>query len=160
MQEDTKQQIQDAFNALPKVVQDVITSSDIKDKLRQLSKAYSLHLDKWMVLENEIMMALLGITEPEDLPSNIVKHVGLTQEQAAKITEAVVSIVFNPIQEQLKGRVGDSQSTLESIDTQSTKPKQPIDISKFTGAPTDPSAYTPPTKSVNNATDPYHEPIE
>ena len=161
MQTETQQQIQDAFNSLPEVVQDVITSSDIKDKLRQLSKAYSLHLDKWMVLENEIMMALLGITEPEALPSNIVSHVGLSQEQAAKITEAVVSIVFDPIQERLKQGVGESQSTLESIDNaESNKTKRPIDISKFAGAATDPYVYTPPTKSTSTASDPYHEPIE
>ncbi len=160
MQEaDIQQQIKDAYNSLPKVVQETIANADVQAKLRELSKAYSLHLDKWRLLENEIMLALLGITEPQDLPENIVKDVGLTPEQANKITEAVIAIVFDPIQESLKEQVGEAQSTLETIDD-TTPAKNPIDISKFSEAPTNPSTYTPKVNSTSKVDDPYHEPIE
>ncbi|MCD5384656.1 MAG: hypothetical protein LRZ97_01945 [Candidatus Pacebacteria bacterium] len=156
MSEDNKQQIQDAYAALPKVVQDVITDSDVQAKLRELSKVYSLHLDKWTILENEIMMALLGINEPQDLPSNIVSNVGLTKEQATKITEAVISIVFDPIQDELKSEVGKSKSALEAIDA-----REKIDISKFSKASVDPGTYAPTTKKTHRQiADPYLEPLE
>jgi hypothetical protein len=162
MQADYTQQIQDAFNSLPKVVQEAITDADIQAQLRQLAKSYSLHLDKWVELENEIMLAIVGISEPRDLPENIVERVGLTHEQAVKITQAVAAIVFDPIQEKLKTQVGEAKSTLESIDSQDQEvPKTPLDISKFSGAPLEPQTYSPKAqKNYPASTDPYHEPVE
>ncbi len=156
------QEIEDALANMPELVRETILNSDIKSKLRELSKAHSLHYDKWIDLEDEILKALVGITDPNDLPKNIMEATGLNIDKTARIMEAVMAIVFDPIQDKLKEEVGESKNTLEQIDITESKPKEPIDISKFTNAPTDPSAYTPKAKSINKKTnnDPYLEPIE
>ncbi len=155
--DEQNQQLSDAFSSLPKVLQDSISSADVQAKLRELAKVHKLHLDKWAILENEIMMALLGLTEPNELAQNISREVGLPMEKALEITDSVVKIVFNPIQEQLHASLGESKSTLESIDSsQST-----IDISKFSPAPTEPDIYKPKSdKKYADDNDPYHEAIE
>ena len=171
--------LKDAFLALPKVLQEAITNADVQANLRKLADVHKLHLDKWAVLENEIMMALLGITSPQELPHAISEQVGIPLAQAQEITNSVAEIVFDPIQDELKGEVGESRNTLENIDyvepnqmtTKGSQPPleqnnsngqpKPIDISKFSPAPTNPAEYKPQTTkkyAANN--DPYHETIE
>jgi hypothetical protein len=104
--ESTPQQILiDAFNALPAVVQRAILSSELEQKMRTLAEKHKIHLDKWTLLENEITYALFGITAPEDLPDNIVKHVGLSREEAVQINNAAVEIIFEPIRKQLQDTI-------------------------------------------------------
>lgn len=104
--ESTSQQILiDAFNELPAVVQRAILSSELEEKMRTLAEKHKIHLDKWTLLENEITYALFGITAPEDLPDNIVKHVGLSKEEAVVINNAAVEIIFEPIRKQLQDTI-------------------------------------------------------
>ena len=143
--------LKDAFLNLPKVMQDTITDSNVQAKLRQLSSKYDLHIDKWGILENEIMMTLLGISEPEKLAENISNEVGISLDQAMAISNDVGEIVFTPIQNKLKKSVSDDQPIVE-------KAKGPIDINKFLGgASADPKSYTP--KAQTKTVDPYQEPI-
>jgi hypothetical protein len=149
--DEQEQILKDAFLSLPKVMQDTITDSDVQSKLHQLSKKYNLHIDKWKILENEIMMALLGISEPEDLAKNINTEADVSMDMALQIANDVGKIVFNPIQQKLKNNIQPQENIIE-------KSKKPIDISKFLGgASADPSSYTP--KAYTN-TDPYQEPVE
>lgn len=104
--ESTPQQILiDAFNALPAIVQRAILSSELEQKMRTLAEKHKIHLDKWTLLENEITYALFGITAPEDLPDNIVQHVGLSREEAIAINNAAVEIIFEPIRKQLQDTI-------------------------------------------------------
>jgi hypothetical protein len=155
-----EQQLKDAFLQLPEVLQKAITNADVQANLRKLANTHKLHLDKWVILENEIMMALLGLTDPNDLPRNISEQILIPIEQAREITDSVTKIVFDPIQEELQREIGESQSTLETIDTPQA-PAEAIDISKFSPAHSEPSMYNPKTekKYVDN-NDPYHEAIE
>ncbi len=163
--------LKDAFLRLPKVLQNAIINADVQANLRKLAKVHKLHLDKWTILENEIMMALLGITDVNDLPYAISEQVGIPLEQALQITNSVAEIIFDPIQNELKNSVGESRNILEQVDESeqmqtnqdpsNTKEKRPIDISKFIPAPIDPAVYKPKTpKKYADNNDPYHEPIE
>jgi len=157
--DEQEQILQDAFLALPQVLQEAITNADVQANMRKLAEVHKLHLDKWNILENDIMLALLGISDINELPENISTHINIPLEQAQQITNSVAEIVFDPIQDELKLEVGESRSTLENIDYQ--KQKGPIDISKFSPAPSDPVQYKPrTTKKYADNNDPYHEPIE
>ncbi|MFM2414710.1 MAG: hypothetical protein RI911_403 [Candidatus Parcubacteria bacterium] len=104
--ESTQQQILiDAFNELPAIVQRAILSSELETKMRSLAQKHKIHLDKWTLLENEITYALFGITAPEDLPNNIVSHVGLSKEEAVTINNDAVEIIFEPIRKQLQDTI-------------------------------------------------------
>lgn len=154
--DEREQIIQDAFNRLPEVVQDAITDGHVRPAMRALSDKYNLHLDKWTILENEIMFALLGLSDPAELTEHIANQVRIPTEQAASIASDVSRDIFGPIQQNLQksltpngGKDGVSYT------------KEPIDISKFSATPVDPKAYVPPTRPLYPASnDPYHEPVE
>jgi hypothetical protein len=94
--------IKERFKILPKVVQSAITSADIEKHLRELADTHKLHLDQWQLLENQVMLALLGIHETKDLEKNIENEVGVAHDIAVALTVDISRIVFEPIREELE----------------------------------------------------------
>ncbi len=90
------------FSALPKVVQDAITSADIEKHLRELANIHKLHLDQWAALENEVMLAILGIQRMEDLEQHIKAEVNLDDVTAHALAQDISRIVFAPVRQELE----------------------------------------------------------
>lgn len=90
------------FAELPAPVQRAITSADIQKQLRELADKQKLHLDQWEILENEVLMALFGITPVDELQSAIQKEVGVSAETAAALAGDISRIVFEPIRQELE----------------------------------------------------------
>jgi hypothetical protein len=90
------------FAKLPPSVQAAITSADVEAHLRELAKHQQLHLDQWDLLENEVMLTLLGLAKTSELKQNIVKEVGVSEEAATIIANDIAQYVFQPIREELE----------------------------------------------------------
>lgn len=170
-----QQELAERFAALPKSVQDVVTSADVEKKLRALSQKHKLHLDQWVLLENEIMLTLLGVEDPEDMAANIAKEVRVTPEVAQAIVADIATLVFAPIRQALQqGIPGDAltrQTTTNTVQSdaaglvmpnqQNTDAQEPLTTKQ---KPTDLSgpAYQSGTSSTarkNVVGDPYREPV-
>ena len=94
--------LRERFIALPKVVQDAITSADIEKHLRELANVHKLHLDQWAALENEVMLAILGIQRMEDLEKHLKTEVNLDDATAHALAEDISRIVFAPVRQELE----------------------------------------------------------
>jgi hypothetical protein len=94
--------IQERFAKLPKVVQDAITSSDVEKHMRELADKQKLHVDQWQSLENEVMLALLGFKQAEELEKNLQKEVGISGDVAHELAININNIVFEPIRQELE----------------------------------------------------------
>jgi len=101
-QKDLDQQIAEQFKRLPKVVQDAITSADVQKHMRELADMHKLHLDQWQLLENEVMLALLGFQPTEDLAKNIKNEVGVPDDIASALAADISKVVFEPIRGELE----------------------------------------------------------
>lgn len=99
---DFKQQMKERFDQLPKVVQDAIRSSDVAKHMRSLAESQKLHLDQWEILENEVMLTLLGFDDSADLEKNIMEEVGVSAEVAKVLAEDISKTVFEPIRQELE----------------------------------------------------------
>ena len=97
-----KQAIKERYDALPHAVQKAITSTDVEKHLRSVAKKYQLHYDKWVSLENEVMMALLGVQPVEKLGENIAKEAGVSGEMGEQIADDAFDLIFEPIREELE----------------------------------------------------------
>lgn len=102
MEPNTKQILAERFNKLPKVVQQSILSSQIEKRLQDLAKKHNLHFDKWVILENEVMMTLLGIQAIDKLASNISQEAEVPVEMAQAIAEDASLMIFEPIRQELE----------------------------------------------------------
>ncbi|MFZ2719421.1 MAG: hypothetical protein WAZ27_00970 [Minisyncoccia bacterium] len=176
--------LRERFTSLPKVLRDAITSSDVQKHLRGLADGKKLHVDQWQILENEVMLALLGFNQVEDLEENIISKLGITKEDAHMLATDINNSVFEPIRQELERQLEhpDAAAVVESgpeaartqilgAETAAATPSTPPQ----TPAPTPPAekpvapvvrmpasgAYKPGEASVNRASvvdDPYREP--
>ena len=101
------EKLQARFKALPKALQNAITSVEVEEKLRGLSETHKLHLDQWQSLENEVMLALLGFQPIENLETNLKKEVGLADDAAAALAGDIAETIFQPIREELERELGE-----------------------------------------------------
>lgn len=97
-----KQQMRERFLNLPQPVREAITSADIEKQLRSLAEKHRLHLDQWDLLENEVMLTVLGFERPENLEHNLINEVGISTQEASTLATDINTIVFEPIRAELE----------------------------------------------------------
>ena len=96
------EQIAARLKQLPQVVRDAITSADVEAHLRSLADSHQLHIDQWEILENEVMLTLMGFQRTEDLEKNIREGIDVKPEIAAELARDISEVVFAPIREELE----------------------------------------------------------
>jgi len=101
-QQNLKEVLKERFKQLAPPVQRAIVSEDVAKNLRQLAETHKLHLDQWEALENEVQMALFGISPIDELQQAIEREVKVPSEIAAALTADVSRIVFEPIRQELE----------------------------------------------------------
>ncbi len=107
--------LKERFLKLPKVVRDAITSADVEKRLRTLADTHKLHLDQWQVLENEVMLTLLGVEQIENLEKNIKSEVGVADDIAHALANDINTIVFEPIRAELERQLEHPEAKAEQV---------------------------------------------
>jgi hypothetical protein len=117
--EELEKQIEERIKTLPPVLQDAIASADIEQHMRTLSSQYKLHLDQWDILENEVMMTLIGLQPTQDLAQNIAREVGVDATLAHSIAADISRIVFDPVRKELESLIeqGTQSATTPPVNT-------------------------------------------
>jgi hypothetical protein len=111
-------EIQDRFNELPKVVQDIILNSGWEKTTRHIVEKYNLRIDQGAVIEEETMFVMFGFDEADKFTENIMREAKIDRELAEKITEEINNDVFKLITEKLV------ETTTENEDSSSFSPKK------------------------------------
>jgi hypothetical protein len=108
------------FQTLPKVVQDAITSADVQKHLRDLAEGHKLHVDQWQVLENNVMLTLLGFQPVAELTQHLQRDLSVTEEVAAELAKSISEIVFAPIRAEMERTLNHptaTQAVLSDVET-------------------------------------------
>lgn len=158
-EKDLNKIFEERFAELPEAIQKAVTDASVEKKLRALSAKHKLHLDQWVLLENEIMLTLLGLEDPKEMAKNISKEVGIEKNLAQKLVNDIAIEIFKPIREQMQGTL-DSEAIKRKIVPVGQKENAHTTVKKV--APSDTSAYQAGQKSVDRndvQEDPYRESI-
>ena len=115
MDDDNSKLIQEQFELLPKVVQDAINSTKMEEQFQTLVKKHGLHIDQWDALEDQIMLTVLGLADPEELEEYAIKEIGIEPEKARAVIDDVAVTVFKPIREELDRELGSPQAKDEAL---------------------------------------------
>lgn len=167
-QNDLNEKIRARFKELPKTVQDAITSADVQKQLRQLADTKNLHLDQWQLLENNVMLTLLGFQPPEELDQNLKSDLDISAEEAKDLAGSVSRIVFEPIRQRLERELEhpeakeEEKSGVEKMREQAlagAKPGAPA-ASEAPASPQANAAPAPTSAPVAPATPPPPRPSE
>lgn len=148
---DLDKQLGEQFKKLPKVVQDSITSADVQKRMRDLAETHKLHLDQWQLLENEVMLTLLGFQETEKLEKNIKDEVGVSDETAKQLAADISKIVFEPIRGELERALEHPDAKVAAVSVVEAARAQVLsEAAAPTVAPATPPP-APPTQRIERA---------
>jgi len=94
--------LKERMKQLPPVVRAAITDANIENHLRKLSEKHKLHLDQWQLLENQVMLTLMGFKSAEDLEENIREGVAVEEELSKELANDIATEVFEPIRKEME----------------------------------------------------------
>ncbi len=112
---DLNKELAERFQTLPKVVQDAITSADVQKHMRDLAEHHKLHVDQWQVLENNVMLTLLGFQQVTELTQHLQKDLDVTNEVAVELATSISEFVFSPIRGEMERSLGHPSATEEVV---------------------------------------------
>ncbi len=150
-------QIEEKIKQLPDKLQVIFHSDELAESLRALAKKYKIYYDKWELLEKEIILVLLSVKSPDELPA-FLASLGLDAEKAQNLLSDLIEHIFKPMRKLLK------EALDEAVDVDmdaSVDPRAP----QFHGKNSDPRLGENLDKPFNigeipEITDPYREKIE
>lgn len=139
------EELKKRYFELPEALRDAIASSDLEKKLQAIASRHELHLDRWELLENEVMLVLLGIQPAEALQENIVKEAGLPEDVASQLASDIALEIFEPIRQSLEENIDAAE---EAGAAPSAPPAAPAPEPAATISPATPPPPPPETKAV------------
>jgi len=174
MEEDIQQQIINRLGELPVDVRAAIESADTSARVQAVGAKHGLHVDQIGLLEDAVMLVLLGFVNPGDFTRDIGEQLSLPAKDAATIAEEISEAVFVPVHESMQAfmeqKAAEAKNTAApSAPAAATAPEKhelPIPVApQKPPLPTTPAAtqmLTQKTVSTPTSykTDPYREPPE
>ncbi len=157
MDEETKKEILERFEALPKDIQNVILSSDYPSKVATIAEKFLLSEEQQTNLSNEAMFVMIGLERPNSFVENVHKSLGIPTDKANLIATEVNQKVFLEIREALK--------QVHPQETADAAPPEVI-LNRRTFAPPPsprsnplmPNGFIPPSKAMPPPTAPPQAP--
>jgi len=102
MDEETKKMIKERFDALPKMVQDAILSSDYESSLVEIGKKYQLTVGQMGMLEQETTLTMMGLTPIENFETELTRELNVDKIKGGQIVTDINEKIFLNIRELLK----------------------------------------------------------
>lgn len=169
---------EEKLNSLPAGIKEALMSAEFGAKLDAIGDKHGMHIDQVGELANEIAAVMFGETKAGDFYENIKASVGLSDKEAADLTNDVNEQIFLPLRSTLQSpspapepsehietpdeilkHIEDAGPALPAPDLtdhllQNTVESKPIEEAPKAVVPPPP---TPPPKKTY-AVDPYREP--
>lgn len=154
MDENIKGIFKEQYSKLPPELQKAIMASDLQTKLTSLTQKYRLHIDKASVLENEVVLVLMGMENPDEFVNNSRRELGISPEDARSLARDVNDQIFHPIREKLESFINAQTQAYIAANPAPTFPSQGEASSSTTpqSIPTAPKTPASPDR--------YREPVD
>lgn len=105
--------ITERLKELPQYVKEAISSVSPSAKVGVIAKRNNLHVDQAAVLEQEVLLAMLGISDPNQFAQSLVSEGGFERHVADKIAGEVAEDLFLPIRDAMR-RFTDEEASKET----------------------------------------------
>ncbi len=99
----TRDQRATALDTLPKETRRFIVSDEFAEKLHAITKSQGLLLDQAGALEDELLLAILGLKPIAGLSTNIQNRLSLPSEKSQALVQAINNDILGAIREKMKG---------------------------------------------------------
>lgn len=150
----------EAYSRAPEAVRDFVSSGRFDAFLEKLQAQTNLHVDVFGKVSNEILMMLLGITEPVDFPTNLKNEAGVPDELVPAIIDATNEGIFIPIRTQMRGESSPGAPTALGGITEPAYQQAPSPLETFHAAPTPVPTPSPAPEAPIVPPQPAPSPLE
>lgn len=140
---DERQLLEEYFKNLHPVIQRAITDTAVETHLRKLATTNHLHVDQWQVLENEVMMALVGMKRFDDFEKNIRSTLSLPTDVASALAADISASVFAPIREEIERSLSHPDAVAEKVNPIEDLSQEILQGYSSTSSTVQPKAITP-----------------
>ncbi len=147
MEENVQKIFKEQYNKLPPELQQAIMASDLRVKLAAIMQKYRLHIDKASVLENEVVLVLMGMESPDEFVNNARRELAISPEDSRALARDVNDQIFHPIREKLESFINKQAQEFGST----LPPVTPGDALRPTA---------PPAPNLPVSNDRYREPVD
>jgi hypothetical protein len=107
MDNESKKLLQEQYAKLPKQLQDAIQSAHVHEQIAAIASANKLHIDQIGEFENEVMMLMMGFTDPIEFVAELQKTLNLSADAALKIATETNTQILLPIRESMEKATSD-----------------------------------------------------
>lgn len=156
--------IKEQWDKLSPELRGAIESVPWKGLISEIGRNNALSVEQAVLLERETMFVLYGFENPRDYVANIAREVGISEEQALTVAEAVAEKIFEPVSQKAEMGTGDNKNNLPMVEKGEiahdvphveTENKQPPTINE----PEKQKGVPLPDYRYPDGTDPYREPL-
>lgn len=160
MPDETDTLIQEHLKSLPDYVREAFTLAKPFEKIRKISADFNLHVDEAEKLEQEVLLVMLGLADPDTFIDETSKTFGLSDEDSIKLVDRVSLDLFMPIRDAMQRYMEElaekepqkSAPSVSSVEENAQGPQETAGVPAIFHTPlsTPKSAQTPisPTKEV------------
>lgn len=177
MEDDITKKVQERYAELPPDIRQAVEAADLDTRVQTIGAKHRLHLDQMGVLQDEVLLVMLGFETPEKFVDAVVRATNISREEAAAIATDINTEVIDPIRESLKKFTASKATPTPAVPaapaapapvTPAPKPQVPMAphphdlmlVEKTVTTPPAPKTPTPPPpKPQDYKADPYREPI-
>lgn len=93
----TFDEINKAFESLPKNLEKAIFAIDYQQRIQEISKKNLLAIDKIGLIESQVTLILIGLAKPEDFGKDVLEATGLPKETINAVVRDINEQIFKPI---------------------------------------------------------------
>ncbi|MCH8049979.1 hypothetical protein IIB51_01030 [Patescibacteria group bacterium] len=102
MNEELSNTLQKTFLELPQALRDLFVSSHFEGVLSRVAEGHPLQDHQRIAVENEIMLVLLGLENPNGLVTNIRHRAQISRDRTEKIVKVINENILIPNRELLE----------------------------------------------------------
>lgn len=102
MDEETTKMIKERFDALPKMIQDIILSTNYEETLIEIGKQYQLNVEQLGTLEQETTLTMMGLTPIKDFEGELTRELNVDKMKGNQIVKDINEKIFLSIMALLK----------------------------------------------------------
>ncbi len=150
-----QESLQAFIENVPAEVKDFLLEKKYVLVATTLTQRYELQTKQTTVLENELLLMLIGVENPQEV-SNVLINNGFDKNNVDNIMHDIEIMVFSPLQEKMR-----IQHPIQNIEKPIQQPQtinQPLHPEHLTNRDISTSPKIPLVKEY--AVDPYREPLE
>ncbi|MGB4076335.1 MAG: hypothetical protein WBK28_01355 [Minisyncoccia bacterium] len=158
---DTKERdglIEAAYLQAPPHIQEFLSSGKFEAFLNDIRSNENIRIDSMARVSDELLMMLLGMSEPLELAENLKAHANLTDEHIGTLITLANERIFTPLREEMQNKTEGSEiqntatpiAPLVPLPTIGSVLTAPVSTPGYPPDPTrpTPSPYTPPGYSA------------